>query len=148
MAYVPDGSDITQGKKADTAYAGTGSTTVVGALKGIYTALAALLANRASSGTITDRSGTITAGNTAQNAAAAMAARRWLLIHNPGSVGNFETAPGEEFWVNFGVTAIKAQPSIRISAGDTLILEGRYVPVGTVSVIAATTSTPFVCKEG
>jgi hypothetical protein len=148
MAYIPDGSDITQGKKADTAYAGSGGTTTIGGLKGVYTAVAALLAQLVSSGTITDRSGTITSGGTAQQAAAANASRRYLFIQNPGAPGQFDTAPAVPLWVNFGVTAVAAQPSIRINAGQTLVFDGRFVPVGTVSVIAATTSTPFVIKEG
>lgn len=40
---VADGSDVTQGAKADAAYAGSGASTVVGVLKGLYAALVAPL---------------------------------------------------------------------------------------------------------
>lgn len=39
QAAVADGADVTQGAIADAAYTGSGSTTVVGALKGIYSGL-------------------------------------------------------------------------------------------------------------
>ena len=38
---IADGADVTQGLKADAAYAGSGSTTTIGALKGLYAAMVA-----------------------------------------------------------------------------------------------------------
>jgi hypothetical protein len=43
VGALQDGADVTQGTKADTAYAGSGSATVVSILKGIYAALVAPL---------------------------------------------------------------------------------------------------------
>ncbi len=40
---VADGADVTQGAKADAAYAGSGSSSVVAALKGVYAAIVAAL---------------------------------------------------------------------------------------------------------
>lgn len=96
---------------------------------------------------ITDRSGTITTGATAQTIAAANATRRYLLIANVSDI---------VLWVNFGATAVADQPSIPLKAcaaagdgsGGSIVFEGSYVPSDLVSLIGATTGKKFVCKEG
>lgn len=92
-------------------------------------------------GTLIDRSGTITAGGTAQTGVAAKADRRYLLVQN-------KSTASESFWVNFGGTAAVADsPSIEIAPGVTLTFESGFVPSGAISVIAATTGTAFTIKE-
>lgn len=94
-----------------------------------------------SSGTLTNRSGTIATGATAQSMMSANSARRYLLIQNP-------TTGTESFWINFTTTAVRSQPSIEFAPGVTLVWEGSFIPTEAVSVIAATTGTAFVAKEG
>lgn len=91
-------------------------------------------------GTLDDKSGTITAGGTAQTAAAAKAYRKYLLIQNISDT---------TMWVNFGITAVANQPSIQLVAGASLELGGNtgVCPNGLISVIGATTGKAFVIKE-
>lgn len=89
-------------------------------------------------GTPTDRSGTIASGGVAQQVAAANAARRWFLFQN-----NSDT----DCWINFGVTAVANQPSIKIVAGQSYENPPQFCPVGLISVIGATTGKTFTCKE-
>lgn len=90
------------------------------------------------SGTFTDRSGTITAGGTAQQLAAANASRRCLI---------FENLSNADLWLNFTTTAVQAQPSIRVASGVLMIFDD-YVSTELVSVIGGTTGQPFAAKEG
>lgn len=93
--------------------------------------------------TLTDRSGTITTGGTAQSLAAANTDRRYLLVQNPDTNGS-------DLWVDFGGTAaVQASPSVQIKPGGSYEAVGRYqCPTGAVSVIGATTGMPFTAKEG
>ena len=77
---IADGADVTQGAKADAAYTGSGSASVVGVLKGIY-------ANGSGGG-----GGTVTQGNAGSNAQA-----WWMRIgdatNGPAAVKAASTAP-------------------------------------------------------
>jgi hypothetical protein len=94
--------------------------------------------------TWTDRSGTITAGGTAQQIMAAPAEaddREYLVIQNVSS---------GDLWVNFGVVAVQSQPSIKLIPGASLELSyagNGYCPSQFVSIIGATTGQAFVAKE-
>ncbi len=90
-------------------------------------------------GTLTDRSGTITAGGTAQTLAAANAARRYLLVEN--------LDPAEDLWINFTTTAAAAHPSLLIPPRGGFVMDAGFVSTELVSVIAATTSHAFTAKE-
>jgi hypothetical protein len=90
-------------------------------------------------GTLTNRSGTITLGGTAQTLAAVNATRRYLFIQNL-SVG--------DLWLNFTTTAVAAQPSIKLAAGDSFVMEGSFVSTELVSVFGATTGQAWAAKEG
>lgn len=92
-----------------------------------------------SSGNLTDRSGAITTGATAQQLAAANTARKYLLIQNLDS--------GEDLWINFTTTAVADRPSIRIPPDGTFVMEGSFVSTELVSVIAATTGHEWTAKE-
>jgi hypothetical protein len=91
-------------------------------------------------GTLTDRSATIAAGGTAQEAAPANAARVYLLIQNPG------TAPGP-IWFAAGAIAVAASPSIELAPGQAWESPASFCPTGAISVIAATTGATVTIKE-
>lgn len=94
---------------------------------------------RPSQGTLTDRSGTITAGDTAQTLAAANATRKYLLIQNVS-----DTA----MWINFTTTAVKDSPSLLLEPnGGSLVMESGFVSTELVSIICATTGKKFSAKE-
>lgn len=92
-------------------------------------------------GSLTDRSGTITTGNTSQQLAAANASRRYLFVGNPPTAT-------ESLWINFGTAAVKDQPSIEIAIGASFVMEDMFVSDQAVNIIAATTGHKFVSKEG
>ena len=86
----------------------------------------------------TDRSGSITAGGTAQTAAAANPARRYIVLQNTSDT---------VMWYNFGVTAVASQPSFSLAAGARVEFAGPLIPTALLSVIGATTGKIFTCKE-
>lgn len=90
------------------------------------------------SGAVIDHSGTITTGGTAQALCPANPARGYLLVENL-STG--------DLWVNFGITAVVSQPSIKIVAGGSLVQEDDFVDTESVSIVGATTGQAFTCKE-
>lgn len=89
-------------------------------------------------GALTDRSGTLAAAAVAQQVAAAKSDRKYLLIQNV-STG--------DLWINFGVSAVQAQPSIKIAAGATFVMDNGFVSSESVSIIGATLSQAFTAKE-
>lgn len=91
-----------------------------------------------STGTLTDRSGTITSGGTAQTIMAANATRRYLLIQNSS-----DTA----MWCNFTTTAVASQPSFTLIAGASFVMENNAVSTEAISCIGATTGKIFTAKE-
>lgn len=93
-------------------------------------------------GSLRDISGTITTGGTAQTIAAQNTSRQYLLIQNL-SAG--------DLWVNFGIAAVAASPSIKITAGGNFEYSAGgtgVVPTALVSIIGATTGQSFTAKEG
>lgn len=92
-----------------------------------------------SPGTLTDRSGTITLGGTSQTLMAANASRKYLLVQNV-STG--------DLWFNFGVAAVINQPSIRLSTGDSFVMESNFISTQAINIIGATTGQAFSSKEG
>lgn len=91
-------------------------------------------------GTLTNRSGTITAGGTAQQVMAANSSRKYLLFQNVS-----DTA----MWIDFGTTAVADSPSVLVPAsGGAVVQEGTFVSTQSVSVFCATTGKKFTAKEG
>jgi hypothetical protein len=95
---------------------------------------------------LVDRSGTITTGAAAQDAAPANPARQYVMVQN------IEDDGGEALWVNFGADAgVGAPGSIMLRAGGgSISFEGARAaicPAGRVSVTGATTGNSFTCKE-
>lgn len=84
-----------------------------------------------------DRSGTITLGGTAQTLIEATLRRRGFFLQN--------TSAGD-LWINVGVAAVAASPSIRIPSGAAYETPEGANPAGLVSIIGATTAQSFTCK--
>lgn len=163
---VADGADVAEGATTDAADT-TGTTgTISGKLRGLVTLIASLIGsagtastavlsvqgiasatavitdpNAARRGTLTDRSGTITSGGTAQSLAGSNASRKYLLIVNP-------ITATEPLYVNFTTTAVAGSPSIGLNPGDSFVMENGFVSTEAISVIAATTSHTYTAKEG
>jgi hypothetical protein len=95
----------------------------------------------------TDRSGTITTGGTAQNAAAALATRRYLYVTNPFLKSDGSANPAEPLWVNFTGAANGGSGSIRLDPGGWWENPPHYCPTGAISVLAATTGHAWTAKE-
>jgi hypothetical protein len=93
------------------------------------------------SGALTDRSGTITAGGTAQAAVSANTSRNYLFVRNPIDAT-------EALWVSLVGTAAAASPSVRLDAGDSFEYAGSFIPTNALSVFAATTGHAFTIWEG
>lgn len=91
-------------------------------------------------GSLTNRSGTITLGGTAQALAAANSDRSYLFIQN------LSQGP---LYVDFdGTTAVQTQPSTLIPAGASLTASAEdFCPTGAISIIGPTTGQAFVAKE-
>lgn len=96
---------------------------------------------KANPGSLTNRSGTITSGGTAQNAAAALSTRVYFFLLNPAT----ET---EILWFSTVATAVAASPSIPLYPGQSFEFNGTFCPSGAVSVIAATTGHVWIGREG
>lgn len=88
--------------------------------------------------TYVNRSGTITAGGTAQVAMALNASRRGFSIQN-NSTG--------DLWFDTLATAVQSQPSICLSAGSLYETPYGGCPTGAVSIIGATTAQAFSARE-
>ena len=89
-------------------------------------------------GSWTDRSGSLTTGGTAQTIAALRAGRSYFL---------FQNISPDDLWINCGVTAVQDQPSFKIIAGGSFVMEGNSVCTDLISVIGATTGQKFSAKE-
>ena len=90
-------------------------------------------------GTLTDRSGTITTGGTAQQLAAANPSRRYIIIQNVSTAA---------LWIDFGVNAVQDQPSLKLVADGSFVMEGDFVDTQSISIIGGTTAQAFSAKEG
>ncbi len=91
------------------------------------------------SGTLIDRSGTLTAGGTAQLLAAANPTRVYLFIQNVSSAN---------LWINFTSAAVQSQPSILLLPYGSFVMEANFVSTEAVYIVGATTSQAWVAKEG
>lgn len=92
-----------------------------------------------SQGTLTDRSGAITTGGTAQVLMAANSTRRYILFQNTSIA---------DLWINFTTTAAQTQPSFKIPANGSFGMENGFVSTEAISIIGATTGQAFTAKEG
>ena len=90
-------------------------------------------------GTLTDRSGTIAAGATAQQAAAANAARIGWAVQNLHA--------SADLWVSTLAAAVPSQPSIRLAAGALYESPPGAQGSGAISIVGAITGQPFSARE-
>ena len=171
VGALQDGADATEGTKADAAYTGSGSATVVSVLKGIYNALVVALPagsniigkvgiDQTTPGTTngvvqnagpanvtaTDCSGTIASGGAAQNAFTAQ-----TTLHG-FAIANIDTT--EPLWISFTTTAAASGAGsypLPAATATTFAGFGSFTaPPGfglnhALSVIATTTSHKFTC---
>lgn len=85
-----------------------------------------------------DRSGTVTAGATAQT----------LMAANRGRVGYwFQNTSVGDLWLSEIGTAAASQPSMKVPAGALYESPITGCPTGAISVYGATTSQAFSCRE-
>lgn len=92
-----------------------------------------------SRGTLTDYSGSITTGGTAQTPLPANSNRVYLLIQNTST---------DDLYFNFTATAITDSPSVLLKSGEALVMESTFVSTEAISIIGATTGQTFTIKEG
>lgn len=90
-------------------------------------------------GALTDVSGTITVGGTAQELAAAKPNRKYFFVQNLDDA--------EALWIDFTVDAVEDTPSIRLDPGASFIMESAFVTSEKITTIATTTSHKFTAKE-
>lgn len=91
-----------------------------------------------STGSFTNRSGTIALGGTRQQVMAANSSRKYLFFQNVSDT---------DMWINFGVNAVADQPSIYIAPGADYVLESSFVSTQAVDVMCATTGKSYTAKE-
>jgi hypothetical protein len=98
--------------------------------------LVRLLSNLQQAGPLTDRSGTATSASS--QVAAANTARSYLL---------FQNTSGSDVWINFGVAAVTAAPSLKVTPNTTLEWKWPgFVPTDALNVIAGGSQT-YTAKE-
>jgi len=86
-----------------------------------------------------DKSGSITAGGTAQVAMVANGGRQGFV---------FQNVSAGDLWVDFTGTAVADKPSIKVVAGALLdCSDGGICPITAMSVIGATTGQKFTLWE-
>jgi hypothetical protein len=96
--------------------------------------------------TSTDKSSTITAGNTAQTMMVGLGTRKGLIISNPSTAALQGIATAESLFVKFGTTATYANAH-EIPPGGSLTVMGEICPTQAVSVIAASTGHKYAASE-
>lgn len=87
---------------------------------------------------LTNRSGTIAVGGTAQQLMAANAVRKGFSFHNLSA---------NDLWISDVGTAAASQPSMRIPAGSIYESPVHGVPSTAISVFGATTAQAFAARE-
>lgn len=90
---------------------------------------------------LTDLSGTIAAGGTAQTLVGANSGRRFIRVTNP-------TAATESLWINDkgGTAAVAGAASFEVKNGTSW--QPIPPPINAVSIVAATTAHAFEAAEG
>jgi hypothetical protein len=148
-ATVADGADVTQGAKADTAYAGSGAATVVAILKGLYNLLAQPLAvtgtfwqaTQPVSGTVTTSVApltyatpdTLSVGTTSTALATAAQYKTLQICTLPASTTNV--------WLNLRGAAAVASAGVPVFAGGGCTNLGtQALPMPTAAINAITDS--------
>ncbi len=87
----------------------------------------------------TDHSGTIAVNSEAQQVMPANLSRKYLLIQNVSAIA---------LWINFNTDANIDQPSFKLVADGSFVMEGSAIVTDSVSIIGATAGSEFTAKEG
>lgn len=136
----------------------TGSGTATGALRvelptngtgvvGLNAGTATIGALNPLTGTLTNRSGTITSGGVSQTLAASNASRRYLLIQNPCSASSQGIATAESLFINFTSAASATSASVELAPCGSYTTEAGPVTTELITVLGATTAHAFTAKE-
>jgi len=90
--------------------------------------------------TLTDRSGSITTGGTAQQLAASNSTRKYYIIQNTSTA---------DLWYSFTSTAVVGggSGSYRLPAGATVISDAQWVSSQAISIIGASTGQTWTAGE-
>ena len=65
--------------------------------------------------------------------------RKYIIMQN-----NYGTV----IWIDFGVAATNAVPSIKLNNGDTFVMEGSFISTQAINGRSASGSQPITVKEG
>lgn len=122
------------GSEATRYFASTGAGTSADPIVPVVT----VGASAGSQVTLTDRSGTITSGGTAQTLMASNAARKGFYIQNTSS---------GDLWISSVGTAAVAGSSMRVIAGSLYECPSYAVPTTAISIYGATTGQSFAARE-
>ena len=87
---------------------------------------------------LTDRSGTLSAGATPQQACPANPGRRFLLVANPDAT--------RTFWFSMAGTGSAGAGSVQVGPGGAFVFD-KIVPAGPVSIFGAASGQPFTVTE-
>ena len=89
---------------------------------------------------IVNRSVSIISANVAQTLAATFATRNFLMVQNLDTVN--------ALWLNFDATAVSGISSMRLQPMSMFLLQGGFVPTGSISVFTSSTSVSIFAVEG
>ncbi len=89
-------------------------------------------------GGLTDRSGQIGVGSVAQSVMDANVNRKYMFIENVSDA---------DLWINFNTDANEDQPSLKIVASGSFVMESTFISTDSVSIIGAMVSQSYTAKE-
>lgn len=126
------GTNASIGAPSDAVFSGSGNASAISVLKGIFSRVGLV------SGSITDRSGTITAANVSQA----------LMVANAARTG-FSLCPNGDVYISLTGTATttNAAGSFKIPAGSVYESPPNVRPVGAINIISGTTSATYQAME-
>lgn len=101
----------------------------------------------APTGNMTNKSGAITLGGTAQSLAASNTSRKRIIIENPCTAASQGIAVAESLFVDFTGTAVVNSTSIELAPCGSFDPGAGAVSTQAISVIAATTSHKWIAME-
>lgn len=104
----------------------------------IKTDIAGQVAVIPGNGALTDCSGTITVGGTVQSLTGTNANRRYFLFQNLSVT---------DLYINFTNNATIGGGSIKVPSNGSFVMENGFVSTEAISVIGATTTQAFTCKQ-
>ncbi|MBU3721210.1 MAG: hypothetical protein FGM22_10780 [Burkholderiaceae bacterium] len=91
------------------------------------------------SGTVTNRSSTITTGGTSQQVAASNTSRKYFLIQNISDT---------DMYLGVGYTPTTTTGILLSKNGSGITFESGFIPTSAINVLCATTGKAFVSLEG